>query len=73
MNAEMVRLVQNLDATLRRFNAEQLFTLAQSMAVELERRALPAALEARALQLALVPAARELFQLRRAAEESDPP
>jgi hypothetical protein len=70
MTHETVRLVQNLDRTLRSFNAEQFFVLAQSLASELDRRGSEASLEARALMCALLPAARELHQLRRAAEES---
>lgn len=70
MNHETVRLVQNLDRTLRSFSWEQLFTLAQSIAVELERRSHSAQLEARALQCALLPIARQEHRDRFAAEHS---
>lgn len=73
MNHETVRLVQNLDRTLRSLTVEHFFIFAQSLAVELERRGLAASVEARALQCALLPAARELFAARHAADESFPP
>lgn len=70
MNCSTVRLIQNCQATFRTLDAEKLFTLVLVLADELERRELPAALEARALQLALLPAAREQVERLAAHPES---
>lgn len=70
MTDTTVRLIQNLRATLAVANAETLYYLVRILADELQLRELPAQLEARALQLALYPAALALHQERCAAEDS---